>query len=73
MRDIGVCSQYFDDFLSMLNLAVDNVLVRASNLISQRRIVDHVKRFFPVTTKEGPVINNLNCRIIQSDCNVSLY
>ena len=71
MRGIAVYTRIIDNELIILNVSTDGILVCTKSTTVRSKSASHPRKFFPLTTKEGPVIDYLNYRIIQSTNHIS--
>ena len=66
MRDLAVYSRKVDDVMVILNVSTDDVLVCTDSTLVRTKIENHLRKYFPITTKHGKVLEHLNYRITQS-------
>ena len=71
-RDLSVHARRVNGALVILNVSTDNTLASTDSHIIRTKTINHLKRFFPIATKEGSVLSYLNYRITQSSAHVTL-
>ena len=71
IRDIKVHARIVDEELVMLNVSTNKILVCTNSTTVRSKLVFHDQKYYQLATKEGPIIENLNFRIMQSKNNVS--
>ena len=72
MRDLAVYSRKVGGVIFMLNASTDDVLLCTDSPMVRTKIENHLRKYFPITTKQGKVLNYLNYRITQSDSHVTM-
>ena len=72
MWDLLVRARKVDGALVILNVSIDNVLVRTNSHILRTKVINHLKSYFPLRQKEGTAIKHLNCRTIQSKIHIPM-
>ena len=72
MRDLAVCSRKVDIVMVILNVSTDDVLVCTDFLVVRTKIENHLCKYFPITTKQGKVLEHLNYHITQSYSHVTV-
>ena len=71
-RDLAVRDRRVNGYLVILNVSTDDALACTDLPIIRTKIINGLKRFFPIITKEGSVISYLKYRIAQSSSHVTL-
>ena len=61
-----------DGSLVTLNVFDNFVLMHTASWISRTKIINHSKKIFPITTKEGSGFTYLNYRITQSSSHATI-
>ena len=56
----------------ILNVSMDDVLVYTDSPIVKTKIDNHLRKHFPITTKQGKVLEYLNYRASRSDSHVTV-
>ena len=72
MHDLAVYSRKVDGIMVTLNLSTYDVLVCTDSPLVRTKIESHLRKYFPITTKHGKVLEYLNYCIIQSDSHVTV-
>ena len=60
-----------DEELVMLNVSTNKILVCTNSTTVRSKLVFHDQKYYPLATKEGPIIENVNFRIMQSKNHIS--
>ena len=64
-RDLAEHARRVNGALVILNVSTDNTLASTDSHIIRTKTINHLKRFFPKTAKEGSVLSYLNYGINQ--------
>ena len=72
MRYLAVYARVIDGELVIMLVSTDDWLIPAKSETAQYKVINHLKQYFPLTTKEGSEIEYSNYRITQSSSYVAL-
>ena len=72
MHDLSVYLRKVDGIMVTLNLSTDDVLVCTDSPLVRTKIENHPRKYFPITTKHGKVLEYLNYYITQSDSHATV-
>ena len=66
MRDLTVYARVIDNCLVLLLVSTDKCIMSTKSEAVHQKVLDHLRGCFPLTTKDGPMLECLNHRITQS-------
>ena len=66
MRDLEACARINDEDLVILKVSNDEILFCTNSTTVQSKLFYHLQKHLTLTTKKGPIIDYLNCRIARS-------
>ena len=72
IRDLAVYARLIDNELVLLLVSTDDFIISTKSEPLRLKVVNHLKQYFPLTTKEVPTLDYLSYRIIQSSAFISL-
>ena len=63
LKDLAVYFRVIDNYFFLLLVSTDDCIISTKSEKSRVKVVDHLKNYSPLTTKEGYTLDYLNCRI----------
>ena len=72
MRDLAACARVIDGSLILFLVSTDDCLISTKSEAVRNKVINHLKQYFPITTKEGATLQYLNYRITQSSSFIAM-